>query len=180
MFDLKYLDRWEPVAPGMRFPTPYKRKVRLEVLSEGECKLYVSEGGQKSFIGRFEGYDVVQFSVNGPFELTAKGDPVKVWCSEFDTMEVVVPDARSFTRIAERKARNPELERMMQRMRQNMEQRLQQAERDIEAKILRKRDDESNRALAGPAGAAAPLSDVNGLPPEENSGSVAPAEAEGG
>lgn len=166
MFDLKQLDRWETVAPGMRFPTPYKRKVRLEVISEGESKLYVSEGSQRSFIGRFEGYDVVQFTVNGPFELTAKGDPVKVWCSEFDTMEVVPPDATSFTRIAERKTRNPELERMMQRMRVNMERRLAQAERDIEANILRRRD-EAQRSIGVVPG---PISDTSGLPPEAESG----------
>lgn len=132
MFDLKHLDRWSPVgATAVKFRNTDPRKVRLEVLSEGEAKLYVQEGKRKQFIGTFDGYDVVQFSVNGPWELTGTGK-VQFWCSELDGGGMVeIPDAVSFTRIMTRRVRNPELELMMHKVTQNVERRLEQVGRDF-------------------------------------------------
>lgn len=134
MFDLKEARRFrlvgqQPIEFGNN---SHPRRVRLEVLAEDTAKLYVEEKGVKDkiFIGKFDGYDVVQFAVQGDWALTAKGGPVRVWTGEFDTLAVKIPEAVSFTTIMTRPRRSPEVEAMMMEMNKNMERRIAQVERD--------------------------------------------------
>lgn len=151
MFDVKELDRWKPVGKeACKFTTKFPRKVRLEVLAEELSKLYVKTETATQFIGNFEGYGVVAFAVPGPFELTARGGPVKVWTQEFESGGVEVPDSVSFTRIVPERARNPEVDRMMQKMMAGVERRMAAQQRDM-ANLLaqnEKRRELAERAVA--------------------------------
>lgn len=137
MFDIKELDRWVALTKKpVEFPTKYPRKVRLEVLAEDPAKLFVNFGEKLTqFIGNFDGYGVVQFAVKGPFSLFAVGAPVKFYTPELETGAVVIPDAVSFTRIVPERARNPELDRMMQLMHVGIERRMAFMQRDMESML---------------------------------------------
>lgn len=150
MFDLKDLDRWVPVTKtALKFTNPEPRKIRLEVLAESEAVLVVTQARKDHFIGRFDGYDVVQFSASGPFELRAESGKVKVWTSEFDAAAVEIPEAVSFTRTHTRRQRNPELELMMKKVSDNMERRISQVVRDTSLAIAaERREREQERAAA--------------------------------
>lgn len=141
MYDLKNLQRWIPAKTGVKFPNEEPRKVRLEVLSEGVTVLRVQQGkGSAMFIGRFEGYDVVQFHVDGPWTLQADGDKAYFWTPEtVDAGIVEIPDAVSFTTIMTRRQRNPELELLMKKVGDNMERRIAQVQHDVGLVIARER-----------------------------------------
>ena len=52
-----------------------------------------------------------------------------------ELISTVVPDAETFTKIATRRARNPELERMMAVMQQNTDRRIAAVTADLNAKL---------------------------------------------
>lgn len=145
MFDLKELTRWVEVTDkGIKFPHDEPRKIRLEVLAEKEESLYVKDGKDEPFyIGTFHGYDVVQFNVRGPCSIQATGAGVKVFTPEFQSHVIEIPDAVSFTRMVERRVRNPELERIELKMRQNMEHRLRQVEKDVTLRVSQRMREEN-------------------------------------
>lgn len=129
MFDLKEPSRFRQVGKSpMKFGGPEPRKVRLEVLSEEPAKLYMKDKTGSHYIGTFEGYDVVQFNVAGPWELTGSGPGCKAFTTELDTVAIEIPEAVSFTGIMTRRQRNPELELMMRKVTQTMERRIAQVE----------------------------------------------------
>lgn len=145
MFDLKELDRFKVLGKTpMIFKNAHRRGVRLEVLAEEPANLFVHYGGKAFFIGGFDGYDVVQFQVPGVFSLTAKGGPVSVWTAEMDTTAVEIPDKVSFTRIMTRRARNPELEAMMQVVQRTVDQRIAMVQRDATLQIAAERRQEAH------------------------------------
>lgn len=132
MYDLKELDRFVPVTKdGLAFMTSSPRKVRLEVLASAPTKLFVSVGGEPHYIGKFEGYDVVTFAVPGVFSLRSDGGACKVYTPEMEKTAREAPEAVSFTRIATRRTRNPELELMMQKVQINVDRRIQQVASDL-------------------------------------------------
>lgn len=144
MFDLKELPRFRPLASGKErfsFPGKTNRRVRLEVLSEGPSRLYVTTDDGRFFIGHFEGYDVVQFAVPGVWKIEAQGaGNVKIYCGEMEKLNVEASDdAVSFAQIMTRRVRNPELERLMHKMNINLERRLQQVENDVTLRIAAER-----------------------------------------
>lgn len=137
MYDLKELSRYVEITDkGIRFPEDSPRSIRLEVLAEKETSLYVKDGkDDPAYIGTFRGFDVVKFNAFGPVHLQADGPGVRVYTTEFQSDIIEIPDAVSFTRVMERKVRNPELEKIERTMRINMERRLQQVERDVTLRV---------------------------------------------
>lgn len=143
MFDLKELDKWVLVGKApVKFNGLERRPVRLEVLADGEARLYVHYDGKSHFIGIFRGYDVVKFEVPGMFTLQATGDPVFIWTPELQTLAVEIPEAVSFTRSMTRRERNPELELMMQKVTATMERRIAQVENDVSLRLSAERREE--------------------------------------
>ena len=135
MFNLRSITRYHALGKTpIKFTNEEPREVRLEVLAEEEERLDVIYRGKSYFIGHFRGYDVVVFNVDGAFELKASG-PVRVWTPELDTLSVVIPEAVSFTRMMQRRQRNPELELMMNKVQATMERRLAQVERDVTLRV---------------------------------------------
>lgn len=143
MFDLKNLDRWKRIGKGTAVPFNNKepRKVRLEVLAEDVTVLRVGQGkGSAMFIGRFLGYDVVQFQVDGPWTLQADGGICYFWTPELEDFGAPeIPEAVSFTKIMNRRERNPELELLMKKVGDNMERRIAQVERDVNLRLSQER-----------------------------------------
>ena len=131
MIDLKNIDKWVMLEPdeGYVFAKQHPRTVTLHVRSAQKVSLYVtSEEGETVFLCNVDGYEKVKFRLpSGKWTLTGDGSQeVYFYTIEFEKAAVEIPNAVIFTKIAERKARNPELEKMMQLMQVNMERRLQQ------------------------------------------------------
>lgn len=142
MFDLKNLTRWKAISKSsIAFKNEEARKVRLEVLAEGVTVLRVGQGkGTAMFIGKFEGYDVVQFQVDGPWTLQAEGDRCFIWTPELESYGgEEIPDAVSFTKIMTRRQRNPELELLMKKVGDNMERRIAQVQNDVGLQLAEQR-----------------------------------------
>lgn len=131
------LTKWRPLTgdagEGVQFPGE-ARNVRLEVSAPEPTALYIEYGGEERFLARVEGLDRIEFTVPGDFVLFADKDCM------FHTVDgdrVVNVDIAPviFTRIATRKARNPNLEMMEWKMRQNLERRMQAMEADALQRI---------------------------------------------
>lgn len=148
------LDKWTPLSEGraLAFDLDRPRVVRLDVNSAGPCNLYVmqreQEGSDASFLARVEGRDVIEFHVNGAFALVADGDGCNVYTVDGDvwTFRDLAPEI--FTRIHERRVRNPELEYILAKMQANMERRLATQADEIRGAIERR---ERARSLPSPA-----------------------------
>lgn len=85
-------------------------------------------------VGR--GRDTIDFAVDGAFDLLAVGGDVHIYSQDSLQHEVHVLDPLVFTRIANRRQRNPQLEMMMWQQRQNMERRLNALAEDAERRIV--------------------------------------------
>lgn len=165
MYDLKDLSRWHMLAKGskLEFPNEERRKVRLEVISEGGTILRASQKkGAPMFLGVFSRFDVVQFQVDGPWTLHVEGDRCYIWTPELtDNGMEEIPEAVSFTKIMNRRVRNPEMELMMKKVGDNMERRIAQVSRDVGLVIAQERRaharelEDQRQSLAAAAEAAA-------------------------
>lgn len=132
---------WRVLAEGVKLELKGGlRSVALEINAPEPINLYAGLNQEDIFVGRFEGRDRVEFTVDGDFFLY--GDGGELW---FITTDDVVVNTEAdpadpiFTRIANRRDRNPNLEAIEWRMRQNMERRF--AEMQAEAQ-RRSEDDE--------------------------------------
>lgn len=137
------LDKWRYVKDGeaIRFGGEHVRTVRLELNAEGTAFLNIFDGqtGAYSFLAMVTGRDVVEWSQDGPFELMVTEANVMVYTADGQDWSVEPVDDATYTRVIERKARNIELERMVQASMINIEQRSAQMaaenERRLEAAI---------------------------------------------
>lgn len=82
------------------------------------------------------GRDTIDFAVDGPFSIIADGGEVHVYSQDSQQVELHVPAPEIFTRIANRRARNPQFELMMWQQRQNMEQRFADLVAESERRII--------------------------------------------
>lgn len=116
------LTKWAKLEPGqaLQLPGQHMRKVRIELNAPAPTRLDVLDGAVTTFLAVIQGHEVVEFSVSGEAFLSCTSDD-DVWyfTNEGDNVAVSRPDAVSFTKIATRRARNPELERMMFKLEQN-------------------------------------------------------------
>lgn len=121
---------WGLLEPGkgvfIRSTVEGLRSVRLRVNAPSPAVLYVKQADipDAMFLARVEGLDEIQFNLEGDYELVAVGG--EVWLDTLDgsSAHVEPVETASFTRIVERRARNPELEIMERRMAENMERRM--------------------------------------------------------
>lgn len=181
MKDLKNLDKWMPWAASklLSLPSTKERRVKLYVNAAEPVRIdLVPESTRKRFLARVDGLEVISFVVSGPCLLITDGD-CEVYTAELEQVHVVVPDAVSFTKIATRRARNPELEQIMHRMAINMERRLAVAQRDLEARFAAQAatkegtDDDNTGAPAGATGQQKPKPDKGGKKPAAPKGAKA-------
>lgn len=169
-----------------------ERRIRIQFNCEAETALYrVVEGveDQQLVVVVGPGAETVEFVAAGEVGLIAvTREGAQVWYQTADTepTHVEVLDPVIFTRIANRRHRNPEMEEMMFRMQQNMERRLAQTAGEIEAAFERRRREEEHGRSAEVIVTNAPGAAANGagseVRPQEPSASqsgLTPGSADG-
>lgn len=128
MIRIHNLEKWRRLAVGetLFFVGTEDRNIQVEVNTEGPTAFHVVIGDQPVFLGVVYGHDTLEFYAGGNVELVPTGE-ADVWVfSNEDGGPVQVDGAEetSFTSIASRRARNPELEHMMWKMEQNITRRM--------------------------------------------------------
>ncbi|MGF7009263.1 hypothetical protein [Aminobacter sp. BE322] len=144
---LNSVDRWRPALSNvLTFEGTGARRIRLHVNSPGVTLAWLVDdtGAEEGFqfLARAEGYAVIEFHAEGDVRISLDGSDVWWMCSEAEPTHVTVIDPVIFTKIANRRHRNPELEEVMYRMQLNMERRLAQQAGEIEAAFVRRRQEE--------------------------------------
>lgn len=150
---LNSLDRWkllggnQLVLAGDELGT--ERRVRLHVNSAEEHALYVTDvdGEQRLLTVVPAGLETVEFWASGRLGIVSDApEGAEIWyqTAETEPTHVEVRDPVIFTKIANRRHRNPELEEIMYRMQANMDRRLAQQSEEFEAALERRRLEEVN------------------------------------
>lgn len=119
------LSKWSRLEPGhaLELKGDTLRKIRLEVNCDQPTSFYVGEGAGAVLLGVVQGLEL--------FEFSAEGDVLVVPTTEGDVFYYTVDggvDAtdsleRSFTTLANRRTRNPQLELILWKQEQNMRRR---------------------------------------------------------
>lgn len=98
------------------------------------------------FLGRAVGLDKFEFAVDGPFELVPVGGPAYVFTVDGQDISTKIVAPVIFTRIANRRARNPHLEMIeyqaklnLQRMQAQMEAEIDRRMKDVEKRYAPQR-----------------------------------------
>jgi len=172
-----------------------ERTVRLHLNLEGVTSFFILIGDQERFLVTMQpGVDTVEFSAAGEFRVYAEEGSGAVLYQSADlepTFSEIV-DPVIFTKIANRRHRNPELEEMMFRMNQNLERRLEQQAHEFEAAFQRRRMEEENGrsaetvisnapgAVAGAGSAQVPAQGAAGEEPGETASAPNSGEQQGG
>jgi len=114
------------------FTTVRERTVRITVNTVGRTALHVlaldedgslAEDVAPMFLTTVDGLEDVEFYAHGPFAIQGDGD-WNLKTLDGQPVHVAVPDAEAFVRISERRARNPEIERLQAMLLQNQERRM--------------------------------------------------------
>lgn len=136
------------------FTADHARTVKLTVNAPQEARLSVvpmhPDGTfpdtEPLFLATVTGLQEVEFYARGAFGLVA--DDVDIYVRTFDGTEIhaVVPDAVTFTKITERRARNPEIEALQQMLLKNQERRMGAIFEDF--RLERERNNRTREALA--------------------------------
>lgn len=173
------LDKWRYLAQGevIRFTSDRPRTVRLEVNAEDKCKFFVAEGAEDPvFLAVVEGRDALEFSAQGEFDLLVTGGSAAIYTADGDDWSVAEVDGATFTKIVERRMRNPELEYMMFVQNQNMEKRLAQQADELQRRFEASAAERDARRVPEPvAQLAAPVAEGGGA--ATSGASSDPAEA---
>nr|QJB21439.1 MAG: hypothetical protein [Microvirus sp.] len=129
MINLEEVSRFVrcPEGQGLELPGE-RRRVRLEVNTSAPCQIMLQTGpDDMRFLVNVNGRETVQFIAPGPVTLWPDCDgEVWWWTSEMETTATVIEEPEIFTKIAERKPRNPELERIAAKMQENADRRMAQ------------------------------------------------------
>lgn len=135
MIKLGNLERWLPLPQGkvLTLPEADVRRIVLTVNSPGVATLWLVNGdGELQFLAAPEHRDEVEFYAAGVVRVTTDDEHVYVLVAENEPDYVIVDDPEVFTEIAQRAARNPELEKLMYLQQVNMERRLAAMFREFE------------------------------------------------
>nr|QJB21595.1 MAG: hypothetical protein [Microvirus sp.] len=121
------IGKWNVCQPGkvLELAGTHKRKIRLEVNCVAPTRVDVIEGEKGTFLAVVQGYEVIEFVAGAQAHVAFTSDD-EVWYFTNDGDEIAAerPEVVSFTKIASRRARNPELELMMFKQQQNINRRL--------------------------------------------------------
>lgn len=137
---LHNLSKWRELkaGDGIEFVGERDRRVRIEFNTETATRLHLVHGDdddtQVTFVTVVEGFDVVEFTAPGNCVLAATSDGEVWYFTNEGDVEATDRQAVSFTKVMNRRARNPELERMMWKMEQNIAARMTVMEAELEAR----------------------------------------------
>lgn len=143
---LNSLARWSVLMPGegiiFNGSDDGERRVRVNFNCERPTVLYIVIMNVERFLVALPaGLETVEFNVRGNFRIVADKEAGEVHFQSADLEPTFSEnvDPVIFTRIANRRHRNPELEEIMWRMQANMERRLAQQADEIESAFERRR-----------------------------------------
>ena len=141
MKNLKDINKFILAEPGSALSLvdgEFPREVRLEVNAEETVRLAVRSASKPEllrFLTDVRGRDTVVFTLEEPGEVGWTSDgQVWLWTVELEAA-AVISDAPTYTKIAERKARNPELERIARKMQENADRRMAALMREMDARF---------------------------------------------
>lgn len=171
---LNSLSRWNRLSPdqGAVFPgvKEQERLVRINLNCEAVTSLsIVHDADRDQFLCTVEpGVHVVEFYTAGTFRLVADavGAAVLYQSADLEPTFAEVVDPKIFTKIANRRHRNPELEEIMFRMTQNVERRLAAQASEMEAAFERRRREMENGRPAEVVVSNAPGAGAGGSGPQ--------------
>lgn len=138
MIKLDSLSRWSRLDKGavLTLPGVADRRIRLNVNSPGRVSLFiVNDDGEPIFLACPEGRDVVEFAAPGDVRITTEDEDVFVYTAENEPTFSIIENAEVFTQIAQRAARNPDMEHMLYLQQVNMERRFAALAADMESKV---------------------------------------------
>ena len=138
MIKLDSLERWQSLPKGhvLNLPGNGARRIRLNVNAPGRVALFiVNDDGEPTFLAAPDGRDVVEFAAPGDVRITTEHDDVSVYTAENEPTFTIIENAEVFTQIAQRAARNPDLEHMMYLQQQNIERRMASLAAEMEVRI---------------------------------------------
>lgn len=138
---LHNLSKWQKLEPGegIELLGAHDRKVRVEVNTEAPTRFDVVHGDdddtQVTFLAVVHGMETLEFYAPGGTYLAATSDGEVWYFTNEGDQTATDREAVSFTRVMNRRARNPELERMMFKMEQNMNARLALMADEVAAQV---------------------------------------------
>lgn len=171
------VSKWKKLQPGevLELAGQDERRVRIELNCPAPTRLdLIQSDGKPVFLAVVQGLETVEFKAGATVQLVATSED-EVWYFTSDGERVAAKNvqAKSFTKIAQRRTRNPELERMMFKMQQNMERRFAMLEAEnAELRRHRKRKEENPGDEPVSDGTSA---EGAGVPAPEASGAAEPA-----
>ena len=188
---LNSLSRWSVLDPEQAIvfagSDVAERRVRIDFNLEAATSFFiVDDDGVENFLCALpHGQETIEFNAAGTFRVYAENGSgvVQYVSADLEPTFSEIVDPVIFTKIANRRHRNPELEEIMFRMNQNLEARLAQQAHEFEAALERRRmEEEYGRSeetvisnapgtAAGAGGATVPAQGAAG----EKSGENAPA-----
>lgn len=128
--------KWMQLEEGKvcSFSNPRKRIVRVDVNSPGDSELYyVGADHETRFLALVRGRDMIEFTSDGAFSIAVNGNDCWIHTPDGEDISHEVLDPIIFTRIAERRARNPELMAIEARMMQNIFRRMEAMKLEAES-----------------------------------------------
>jgi len=179
---LNSIERWTVLEAGssINFAAAAEgaRRVRLNVNCANPTTFYFENAeGPRLLAAVPAGVDVIEFNADGAFAVFPQegAGEVHYQTAEAEATAHHVVDPVIFTKLAQRRHRNPELEEMMFRMQQNMERRLALQANEIAAALDARM--EARNVETAPAGT--PASDAGGKVSEQEPDGTEPGEGTG-
>ena len=180
------IERWKALAAGaaVQFEKPAEaaRRVRLNVNVAAPTVFHIEDAdGPRLLAAVPAGLETIEFSAAGKFAVFAaegSGEVHYQVADEEPTAHRVVNPV-VFTKLAQRRRRNPELEEMMFRMEQNINRRMESQRVEYEAALARM---EAARveSQSGATPASAPVEPVSEPEPAEPEPGSDAGSADGG
>lgn len=125
MIRLEEIERMIRADGPLVFDGEKRRLVRLEVNTAGPCHLRLETGQDERFLANVNGRETLTFYVTGPAAVRCESKhEVWWWTPELESSAVVVKDPVVFTKVMNRRERNPEIERMARKLQENAERRM--------------------------------------------------------
>nr|QJB21341.1 MAG: hypothetical protein [Microvirus sp.] len=148
---LNSLARWAKLEPAEAIvfegSNVGERRVRINFNLEGVTAFFIGDEQREDFLCTIgPGLETVEFNVSGSFKVYAENGSGVVHYQSADLEPTFheVADPVIFTRIAQRRHRNPELEEMMFRMQANIERRMASQADEIKAHYERRMQEVQN------------------------------------
>lgn len=167
-------DKWELLETGkvLAFKGNVPRLVRVEFNCVAPTRIDLKEAERGTFLAVVQGHEVIEFTCSGDAELIATSDDEVWFHTDYGDGLAFESFAESFTKLANRRVRNPDLELMMFKAEQRINARL--AELDKERAALAAERVSENVGVAPSAGTASGGAVEPAKPAEQSDEGAAP------